>query len=134
MGVFNEEECLSRQEIQHEHYIGTVEMECMCLIDMINQHIIPSVKAAGVGPLAELQACVPKLKAELAKLHSGTTYEKAKLARILRLETMIEMRQICDDAEEVCPANLWTLATYKELLFLDQHSNHPVPSSFEEYE
>jgi glutamine synthetase len=134
MGVFNEEECVSRQEIQHEHYVGTVEMECMCLIDMINQHIIPSVKAAGVGPLAELQACVPKLKAELAKLHSGTTFEKAKLARILRLETMIEMREICDDAEEVCPANLWTLATYKELLFLDQHSNHPVPSSFDEYE
>jgi glutamine synthetase len=134
MGVFSEDECLSRQEIQHEHYVGTVEMECMCLIDMINQHIIPSVKAAGVGPLAELQACVPKLKAELTKLHSGTTYEKAKLARILRLETMIEMRDICDAAEEVCPENLWTLATYKELLFLDSHTNHPVPSSFEEYE
>jgi glutamine synthetase len=134
MGVFTEEECLARQDIQHSHYVSTVEMECMCLIDMINQHVIPSVKAAGVGPLAELQACVPKLKAELVKLHPGTLFEKAKLARILRLETMTEMRQICDDAEEVCPANLWTLATYKELLFLDQHSNHPVPTSVEEYE
>jgi glutamine synthetase len=134
MGVFSEAECLSRQEIQHEHYIGTVEMEAYCLIDMINHHIIPSVKAAGVGPLAELQACVPKLKAAMAELHSGTTYDKAKLARVLRLETMIEMRDICDDAEEVCPANLWTLATYKELLFLDSHTNHPVGSSFEEYE
>jgi hypothetical protein len=72
-------------------------MEAMCLIDKMNQHIlIPSVKATGVGPLVELQARVPKPKAELAKLHHGTTYEKAKQDRVLRLETMIEMRVFLD--------------------------------------
>ena len=45
---------------------------------------------------------------------------EADLARELRLETMIAVRKTCDDAEAVCPAGLWTLATYKELLFLDQ--------------
>jgi glutamine synthetase len=33
---------------------------------------------------------------------------------------MIDVRKVCTEAERVCPANLWTLATYKELLFIDQ--------------
>jgi glutamine synthetase len=47
----------------------------------------------------------------------------------LRLETMIDIRAVCDAAEEVVPANLWTLATYKELLFLDQHTSVSSVSS-----
>ena len=124
MGVLTEAECVARQDIMHDHYAGTVEMEASCLIDMINQHIIPAIKQAGVGPLAELQECVPKLKAAIKELHHAEgAYEKAKLARVVRLETMIDVRAICDAAEEVCPANLWTLATYKELLFLDSHTH-----------
>jgi len=124
MGVLTEAECVARQDIMHDHYVGTVEMEALTLIDMLNQHIIPSMKAAGVGPLKELEACVPKLKEELAKIHATEgPYQKAKLARVLRLETMVDMRDICDAAEAVCPANLWTLATYKELLFMDSHTH-----------
>jgi glutamine synthetase len=124
MGVLTSAECHSRQDIMHTHYVGTVEMEASCLIDMINQHIIPAVKQGDVGPLAELQAAVPKLKAALEGIHHASTpYEKASLARVLRLETMIEIRAICDAAEAVVPAELWTLATYKELLFLDSHTH-----------
>lgn len=123
MNILTKAECEARQDVLHGHYIGTVEMEALCLIDMINQHIIPSIKAAGVGPLKELESSVPKLKAALAKVHHAESTEaKAQAARTLRLETMIEVREICDAAEEVCPANLWTLATYKELLFLDSHT------------
>jgi glutamine synthetase len=35
---------------------------------------------------------------------------------------MIDIRAVCDGAEETVPAELWTLATYKDLLFLDSHS------------
>jgi glutamine synthetase len=35
---------------------------------------------------------------------------------------MLGVREVCDAAEEVVPANLWSLATYKELLFLDSHT------------
>jgi Uncharacterized protein related to glutamine synthetase len=122
MNVMNQEECQARETVLHDHYTGTVEMEALCLIDMINQHIIPSVKAAGVGPLEDLEAAIPKLKDAIASIHHAeNSYEAAKLARVLRLETMIDIRNICDAAEEVVPANLWTLATYKELLFLDSH-------------
>ena len=76
-----------------------------------------------VGPLSDLEAAVGTLKTAIAEIHAaGDSYKAAQLARVLRLETMIDIRAVCDAAEEVCPANLWTLATYKELLFLDQHT------------
>ena len=62
-----------------------------------------------------------------------TSYAKAQLARVLRLETMIDIRAVVDAAEEVVPSNLWTLATYKELLFLDSHCDAtPSEEFFEE--
>lgn len=122
MHVMSKEECEARETVLHEHYTGTVEMEALCLIDMINQHIIPSVKRAEVGPLSDLEAAIPVIKAAVAAIHHAeSAYEGAKLARVLRLETMIDIRAVCDDAEGVVPADMWTLATYKELMFLDQH-------------
>jgi len=122
MHVMTKEECSAREVVLHDHYSGTVEMEAGCLVDMLNQHIIPSVKAAGVGPLSELETAVTTIKEAMAEIHAAeTSYKKAQLARVLRLETMIDIRAVCDAAEEVVPANLWTLATYKELLFLDSH-------------
>ena len=124
MGVLTKDECRARQDILHNHYSGTVEMEALCLIDMINQHIIPACKKSGVGPVAELEAALPKLKSALAEIHAAETSQaKAQLARILRLETMIDIREVCDAAEEVVPASDWTLDTYKELLFLDSHTH-----------
>jgi len=123
MKVFNGEELSARQDVLHDHYTGTVEMEALTMIDMINQHVIPSVKEAGVGPLDELTAAVTTLKASVAEIHAAeSSIDKARLARVLRLETMIDIRETCDAAEEVVPAENWTLATYKELLFLDSHT------------
>lgn len=34
---------------------------------------------------------------------------------------MEEVRSVCDETESVVPGEMWTLATYKELLFLDSH-------------
>uniref|UniRef100_A0A7S2YKW1 GS catalytic domain-containing protein n=1 Tax=Entomoneis paludosa TaxID=265537 RepID=A0A7S2YKW1_9STRA len=124
MGVLTREECESRQDVLHDHYAGTVEMEALTLIDMLNHHIIPSCKNSGVGPLEELQALLPVLEGAIAEIHAAdTSMKKAELARVLRLETMVEMRDVCDAAEKVVPASDWTLATYKELLFLDSHSS-----------
>jgi glutamine synthetase len=129
MGVLTKEECLARQDILHDHYTGTVEMEALSMIDMINQHIIPSVTKAGSGPVpvSTFEADVETLKAALKEIHAAPdSYKKAQLARVLRLETMIDIREHCDTAEGACPADLWTLATYKELLFLDSHTTGPV--------
>lgn len=90
---------------------------------MLNRNIIPAVKAAGVGPLEDLQADVHLLKNKLAEIHHTEDLKtKAKMSRDLRLETMLNIRTHTDTAEEVVPEELWTLPTYKELLFLDQHT------------
>jgi glutamine synthetase len=131
MKVLTKEECESRQHILHDHYTGTVDIEAKCLVDMIQQHIIPSVKAGGVGPLSDLEAAVSTLKEAIAEIHAAdSSYKAAQLSRVLRLETMIDIRAVCDAAEEVVPANLWTLATYKELLFLDSHTTVPDQSEY----
>jgi glutamine synthetase len=120
--VLTAEECAARQNVLLTHYIGTVEIEAGCMIDMINQEVLPAVREGGVGPLNELVAGVKELQDALAAIHhAGDAKEKADLARTLRLETMTKVRAVCDAAEAVVPAKLWTMATYKELLFLDQH-------------
>jgi len=122
MDVLSKEESAAREVVLHDHYTGTVEIEAKCLVDLINQHVIPSVKKAGCGPLESLNQAVDTLKTALKEIHdTEDSYEKAKLARVLRLETMADLRKVCDEAEEVVPDELWTLATYKELLFLDSH-------------
>merc|ERR1711935_322575 len=133
MGVLTAEECAARQDVIHDHYSGTVEMEALTLIDMINQHVIPSVKAAGVGSLSDLQGAVKTIQDSISEIHTTDgTYDKAKLARVLRLETMIDVREVCDAAEGAVPANLWTLATYKELLFMDSHVGPGLEEVYEE--
>jgi len=121
MKVLQADECHARENVLHDHYTGTVEMEALCMIDMINQHVIPSCKDAEVGPVSDLATSVDTLKAAVAAIHAAETpYEAATLARVLRLETMVDIREFCDAAEGVVPADLWTLPTYKEMLFLDQ--------------
>lgn len=124
MKVLSKEECEARQSVMLNHYVGSVEIEVNCMIDMIQQHIIPSCINGAVGPVAQLREAVHTLKSALADIHHASDEKtKASLARTLRLETMLEVRKVCDDAEEVVPAGLWTLATYSDLLFIDQTTN-----------
>jgi glutamine synthetase len=89
MQVMTPEECAARQSIMLTHYVGSVEIEAMCMIDMINQHVIPSVKDLPTfqKPLADAVATLKKAVAAIH--HEGDEKAKANLARHLRLETMI---------------------------------------------
>merc|ERR1719390_32684 len=130
MGVFSEKECIARTAVNHEHYAGTVEMEALCMVDMIKQHVLPSVKAYGeaAGLVTELTKGVADVEAGLAAMHGAANEEaKATVANNLRLETMEAVRAVCDKAEEVVPADLWTIATYQELLFLDSNQGGEAP-------
>mmetsp|Transcript_26999 Transcript_26999/g.65593 ORF Transcript_26999/g.65593 Transcript_26999/m.65593 type:complete len:706 (-) Transcript_26999:270-2387(-) len=122
MGVLSGEECKARQTCLVDHYVGTVEIEVLCLIDMLNQHVIPAVKAAEGKHLHALQGAVDTLKNALEGVHAEEDEQKrGNLARTLRLETMVNIRDVVDEAEGETPANLWTLASYKDLLFLDHN-------------
>jgi glutamine synthetase len=121
MNVATAEECVARTTVNIEHYTGFVEMEALCLIGMIDTHIVPSATAAGL-PTDELSACRDVLRAKLADVHAAaedSPLAAGKVARELRLEVMEEVRLVCDATESLVPENLWTLATYQELLFLD---------------
>mmetsp|Transcript_42136 Transcript_42136/g.103898 ORF Transcript_42136/g.103898 Transcript_42136/m.103898 type:complete len:701 (+) Transcript_42136:42-2144(+) len=123
MGVMSEPEVQARQDVQLQHYAGTVEIEAKCMIDMIVQQIIPACKEAGVGSVADLIAAAKKVEAGLSTIHHGKDHlGKANAARLLRLETMVDVRTLVDATEAVVPAKMWPLATYTELLFLDQTS------------
>ena len=130
MSVMSFVELEARQNVLHDHYTGTVEMEARTMIDMINQHVVPSIYAAG-GVDEELEASTGILEKALHEIEEAEdSYEKAKLARVLRLETMVEVRKLCDAAEAVVPEELWSIATYKELLFLDSHIGPADPFEY----
>ena len=121
LDVMQPEECAARRIAMLDHYTGTVEIELKCMIDMINQHVLPSMRDAGVGYVTELETAVKTLQSTWDDVHhTADVGEKAAKARTLRLETMVEVRKICDAAEAVCPSDLWTLSSYKDLLFIDQ--------------
>lgn len=123
MGVLSPEECKAREKVLLEHYCGTVEIECRVMIDMINQYVIPSVRNTGIDKWAsDLQKEVGRLEQDLADMKKvRPPWEKAELATKLRLETMEDVRMVCDSTEALVPAQHWPLATYRELLFLDTH-------------
>ncbi|GMH71203.1 hypothetical protein TL16_g05590 [Triparma laevis f. inornata] len=74
---------------------------------MINQHVLPSYKDSEVGPVSDLEASVVTLKAAVADIHAAETpYAAATLAPTLRLETMVDIREFCDAAEDVVPADM----------------------------
>ena len=119
--VMSKAECAARQSVTVDHYVGLVEVEALCMIDMINQNVIPSIKDAGIGPLAECQAAVQTINSAVDEIKAEEDEQKrGELARTLRLETMVKLRESVDAAEAVVPAESWTLPTYKDLLFLDQ--------------
>ena len=87
-----------------EHYTGTVEMEALTMVDMINQHVIPSCKKAELGFVKKLEDSVKTLKKGVSEIHAASDEaEAAALSRVLRLDTMIKVRDICDEAEALCP-------------------------------
>merc|ERR1719469_1841721 len=129
LSVLSKAECESRASVQLGHYTGIVEIEANTMVDMIRQHVLPDVKKAQLKPavIDNLTAAVASVQQGLASVHAASDdYSKASAARTLRLETMVAARAVCDEAEAHVPAELWTLATYKELLFLDSHLGAPA--------
>jgi len=123
LGVLTKTETEARRLVMLGHYVGTVEVEANCMIDMIKQFIIPSVGEAGQDTKA-LEAAAAKVEKKLASVHhEEDAFKKAVLARELRLETMEEARVVCDAAEAECPASMWPFATYRDLLFLDSNQD-----------
>jgi len=119
LGVFQPDELESRADSMHDQYVGMVEIELNCMVSMLKTKIIPAVKAAGLSTAA-LEGGVAKVSEVLKNIEAAPTpYAKAKISRAARMETLEEVRAVCDATEEEMPADKWPIATYHELLFLD---------------
>ncbi|KAJ1488400.1 hypothetical protein T484DRAFT_1783542, partial [Baffinella frigidus] len=117
--VLSNAETQARRDIMLQHYSGLAEIEAGCMVDMISRQIIPAINKVGIDSKALAAACAAVEAGLHALEKEGDDLAKAKLARVLRLETMEACRAVCDVIETKCPASAWPIATYRELLFLD---------------
>ena len=121
MLIVNEQ---ARKSVLLEYYTGIVDMEAKCMVDMIKNDVIPACMKAGAGPVKALEKGIKTLENSLSEIHNASDeVAAAEQARVLRLDTMVKVREVCDEAESEIPTEEWPLATYKELLFLDSHEH-----------
>merc|ERR1719198_2031630 len=110
LGVMTKKETIARADVMHEQYVGMVEIEANVMVEMIETMALPAVKAAGLST-SEMAAGAAKIKSKLeAVLKLDSPYEQAKAARVLRLETMEDVRKVCDEMETKVPAGTWPIA------------------------
>ena len=76
------------------------------------------MRSSGFGNEAALKAAANAVSG-LQGMHTAEGYVKTKLARVLRLETMMEVCAMCATTEAIVPANEWPMLTYKNGSFLD---------------
>eukprot|EP00961_Rhodomonas_salina_P205596 2775121-Rhodomonas_salina.1 len=92
MGVMSNEELMARKTTALQHYSGMVEIEAKCMVDMVQQSILPALRRADMSTDA-IEAALPALKEGLQEFeHESDDLKKATLGRVLRLETMEAVR------------------------------------------
>ncbi|KAL3941818.1 MAG: hypothetical protein SGBAC_003898 [Bacillariaceae sp.] len=123
MSVFTTKELDARQSVLYKHYAAIIEMEARVMVRVIQQRILPSMRASENESLSKMESSLGSLEDVIKKLKDSTSAkEKAILAKELRLGEMVAARLICDQAEGAIPSENWSLATYKELQSLDSHT------------
>ena len=145
-GIFTAAELTSRQEIHYETYAKCIRIEAATMAEMVRRQILPAGQAAlrelgqtsrakqEISPLLSckaeellgtqianyndmLLAGCTLLENLLRDFPSGTEEQKALYARDRLLPAVNELRQAADALEQMCPAHLWPMPTYGELLY-----------------
>jgi glutamine synthetase len=143
--VLSREECHSRREVLLEAYIKTVEIEAKTLIQIIQRAVLPAVaaevgaRATAVNALnasgvknASLKAALERLANLHADIAAGLetlqavvgarnpdadVKEQAIQIRDKVLPAMEKVREPCDAAEALVPAENWPLPSYYSLFY-----------------
>jgi len=104
-------------------------MELKVMKEMIERKCLPACKQAGVSSVINgMVQGVQNLQKDLHKMEEASSaYEKARVARVARLETMEAVRKVCDEAEMLVPPEMWPIASYESLMFLDYMQGSSVP-------
>ncbi|HKM58062.1 MAG TPA: glutamine synthetase III [Chthoniobacterales bacterium] len=142
-GVLTGRELESRKEIAYEHYVKSVNVEALTVIEMAKTIIYPAavryqgelaetaakLKAAGLEPDTTVLKKVTELtkallsgvsKVEEALYHGSNGSAEAHAAHFKDavLPAMVEVRTAADSLEGLVADDLWPLPTYQEMLFI----------------
>ena len=145
--VFSEAELKSRCEIMLDNYCKTVLIEANTMVDMAKTDILPAVEAyayevartaAAKRAVDENLACRYEsgLVRKLSELTDGIAERAGKLEEVVAslqeigdvigqsefirdvvLNTMEDLRSVCDEAEQVTAKKYWPYPSYGDLLF-----------------
>ena len=145
--VFSEAELKSRCEIMLDNYCKTVLIEANTMVDMAKTDILPAVEAyayevartaAAKRAVDENLACWYEsgLVRKLSELTDGIAERAGKLEEVVAslqeigdvigqsefirdvvLNTMEDLRSVCDEAEQVTAKKYWPYPSYGDLLF-----------------
>ncbi len=144
-GVFTEQECRARYEIELEKYAKTINIEALTMAEMVRHSILPHAMES-CGTLAEkclhveqitgenltyrntvqmLAQTIDCIQEKLAALENATDkaaamtdrYEQAHAYHETVLPAMEELREPCDFLEEHLDERDWPLPSYFDMMF-----------------
>ncbi len=144
-GVLSEREVHARYDVEVEHYNKTINVEAQLMVLMANRYILPAgyryqsqlaenvaaVKAAGATAketrrtldqiCALTDACkssVDQLQEVLDHEANGDAEKHARYFRDKVIPAMNTLREAGDSLESLVPHDMWSLPTYREMLFI----------------
>ena len=144
--VLSESELHSRYEIYLEKYYKTINIEALCMVDMLKKDIIPAVSAfekellstlisyKETGLYSEdlyetglirridslkkgLSETIIKTEESLEKVPGSSALQKAFYYHDVMIPMMDQMRSAADELEKITDRQFWPFPTYLELLF-----------------
>ena len=135
--VLSEREFRARQEVWLEQYEMNIDIEAETLDSIARTLVLPAaveylneLAASGLSSYGleatkqEVVASCNKLRegiealAEAMNHHGGDSLENARCRRDHVIPAMAEVREACDALEKVVPTRLWSLPTYRDMLFV----------------
>jgi glutamine synthetase len=144
-GVLSGREVHARYDVEVEHYNKTINVEAQLMVLMANRYILPAgyryqsqlaenvaaVKAAGATAketrrtldqiCALTDACktsVDQLQELLDHESNGDAEKHARYFRDKVIPAMNTLREAGDSLEALVPHDMWSLPTYREMLFV----------------
>ena len=144
--VLSKEELLARYNVEIESYSNLKLIEANTMLDMAKEEYLPAIEKYQhiladtiklkkevstkvsckyeTAVLETLDKCneeifdlCSRLKSEIDKAKALEGYDKARSICDYIVVSMNELRSVVDQAEKICPKDMWTLPGYNSLLF-----------------